>query len=158
MPNPCVRRSASPAISGGARPSPGHHGLVRRPFLLTPRPEVTEAQIAEVVQRLPMPVTAEVDLDTKTLVVQWHDADASAINASHALLSSSNLFFAGPGSEEAVRRYLPVDDRPASWASWDRGQGWQGICERCGWGVSAVEKGALDAEIWRHDRDVHGGS
>lgn len=131
---------------------------MRHPLLLTLRPGVTEDEISRIVSRLPASVDVTPDFELRTLVVQWGDnGELGSENATHAVLAGCGYFFAGPGSEEAVRRYWPDDDRPSSWAMYDN-DGWHILCERCEWGARHETREDADGDARRHDREVHGDS
>jgi hypothetical protein len=127
------------------------------PLLLTIPAGVSEEQLRAVVWLLPACVSATADFEVETLVVRWaDDCDAGAINMANAVLSESGLFRAGPGSEEAVRRYLPPSTRRSSWAAWENGHGgWDIFCERCRWTSRHESEDSADLDRARHDREVH---
>ena len=141
----------------GAREPTRHDERVSSPFLLTIREGVTEAEVGQVISRLPRSTSASADNELGVLVVRWGPgSDVDTKNESHRLLSESGLFVAGPGSEEAVRRYLPHDDRPPSWAMWEESRGWFVMCERCKWSRKYATRSDAEVDTKRHDREVHG--
>ena len=130
---------------------------MRWPFLLTIRPGVDEHEVDRVVSALPAGTSTTIEMPLRTLVVRWSEsADADAINKSHEVLSRSELFYAGPGDEEAVRRYLSPDPRPASWVCMREGPNtWLIVCNRCGWKARHQSESEADADCDRHDREAH---
>ncbi len=122
-------------------------------FLLGIRTGTTPTEIANVLEKLPPEATGKHDEEVQAIVVRVN-GNADKANEALRLLSQTELFTAGPGTEEAVLRYLP--EKAARPAEWDVSDDFA-ICITCSWSVSASGQAALEEKIEWHTKRVHAG-